>query len=172
MPSLIGSPIAGSGGVALTEHYLRVRQSPGAAYADKDGNIIVSSPLLTFNTPNLQMFKVVVEGVDLTASAGVSNSAWSKAIRAIQVTSEVFGVFAPAVAAGDSTFCYLAPDFNTNAGDVSVKGAVQEAIAERGGDFSIVEKALADALGVAASAVTVIRAMVVGGAVVDEVAPV
>lgn len=172
MPSLIGADIAGSGGVKLTEHYLRVRQSPGAAYADKDGNIIVASPLLTFNTPNLQMFKVVVEGVDLTADAGVANSAWSKAIRAIQVTSEVFGVFAPAVAAGDSTFCFMAPDFNTNTGAASVTGSVQTAIAERGGDFSVVEQALADALGVAAAAVTVIRAMVVGGAVVDEVAPV
>jgi hypothetical protein len=172
MPSLIGTQIAGSGGVELTEHYLRVRQSPGAAYADKDGNVIVSSPLLTFNTPNLQMFKVLVEGVDLTATPGVSNSNWSKAIRAIQVTSEVFGVFAPAVTEGDSTFCFLAPDFNTNTGAASVTGSVQTAIAERGGDFSVVEQALADALGVAVAAVTVYRAMVVGDAVVDEVAPV
>ena len=172
MPSLIDSVIAGSGGVKLTEHYLRVRQSPGAAYADKDGNVIVSAPLLTFNTPNLQMFKVAVTGVDLTANSSVSNSVWSKAIRAIQVTSEVFAVFAPAVAAGNSTFCYLAPDFNTNAGDVSTKGDVQAAVAERGGNFSIVEKAIADALGVATGDVAVIRAMVVGGAVVDEVDPV
>lgn len=172
MPSLIDAEIAGSGGVKLTEHYLRVRQSLGAAYADKDGNVIVSAPLLTFNTPNLQMFKVSVANVDLTANASVSNSAWSKAIRAIQVTSEVFAVFAPAVVDGDSTFCYLAPDFNTNTGDVSAKGDVQAAVAERGGNFSIVEKAIADALAVAAGNVTVIRAMVVGGSVVDEVDPV
>lgn len=172
MPSLIDAEIAGSGGVKLTEHYLRVRQSPGAAYADKDGNLIESAPLLTFNTPNLQMFKVAVAGVDLTADAGVSNSAWSKAIRAVQVTSEVFAVFAPAVASGNSTFCFLAPDFNTNTGAVSVTGSVQAAVAERGGNFSVVERALADALGVALADVTVIRSMVVGAAVVDEVAPV
>ena len=172
MPSLIGTQIAGSGGVELTENYLRVRQSPGAAYADKDGNVIVSSPLLTFNTPNLQMFKVAVTGVDLTANAGVSNSAWSKAIRAVQVTSEVFAVFAPAEGGGNSTFCYLAPDFNTNTGAVSVAGSVQAAVTQRGGNFSVVEQAIADALGVAAGAVRVIRAMVVGGAVVDEIAPV
>lgn len=175
MPSLIGTQIAGSGGVELTENYLRVRQSPGAAYADKDGNVIVSAPLLTFNTPNLQMFKVAVTGVDLTANAGVSNSAWSKAIRAVQVTSEVFAVFAPDVERGEgdvSTFCYLAPDFNTNTGAVSVAGSVQAAVAERGGNFSVVEQAIADALGIAAADVAVIRAMVVGGAVVDEVAPV
>ena len=170
MPSLIDAEIAGSGGVKLTENYLRVRQSPGAAYANENGDVITSAPLLTFNTPSLQMFKVVVEGVDLTASAGVSNSAWSKAIRAIQVTSEVFAVFAPDVDAGDSTFCYMAPDFNTNTGAVSSTGSVQAAVAERGGDFSIVETAISDALG--GATVTVIRCMVYGSAVVDETDPV
>jgi hypothetical protein len=169
MPSLIGVDIAGSGGVKITEHYLRVRQSPGAAYADKDGVIITSAPLLTFNTPNLQMFRVTVGGTapSLTVGADVADSTWSKVIRAIQVTSEVFAVFAPSA----TEFCFLAPDFNTNAGDVSVRGAVQEAIAQRGGNFSIVERAITDALG-AGSTATVIRAMVVGGAVVNEVAPV
>lgn len=168
MPSLIDSEIAGSGGVKLTEHYLRVRQSPGAAYADKDGNVVESAPLLTFNTPNLQMFKVTVAGVDLTADANVSNSAWSKAIRAIQVTSEVFAVFAPSA----TQFCFMAPDFNTNAGAVSVTGSVQAAVAERGGNFSIVEQAIADALKIPVADVSVIRSMVVGATVVDEVAPV
>ena len=174
MPSLIGATIAGSqsaeypNGVALTEHYLRVRQSPGAAYADKDGNVITSAPLLTFNTPNLQMFKVTVTGADLTVDADIANSAWSKAIRAVQVTSEVFAIFAPDA----TTFCYMAPDFNTNTGDVSAKGDVQAAVAQRGGNFSIVEKAIADALGIAASDVAVTRSMVVGAAVVNETAPV
>lgn len=169
MPSLIDSEIAGSGGVKLTEHYLRVRQSPGAAYADKDGNVIVSAPLLTFNTPNLQMFKVVVTGEDLTANQGVSNSGWSKVVRALQVTSEVFAVFPPTVAGGDSTFCFLAPDFNTNTGAASVAGSVQTAVTERGGNFSILERAITDAVGGTA---TVIRCMLVGGAIVDETAPV
>lgn len=169
MPSLIGADIAGSGGVKLTEHYLRVRQSPGAAYADKDGNVIVASPLLTFNTPNLQMFKVVVTGEDLTASPDVANSGWSKVIRALQVTSEVFAVFPPTVNAGDSTFCFLAPDFNTNTGAASVAGSAQTAVAERGGNFSVLEKAITDAVGGTA---TVIRCMLTGATVVDEVAPV
>jgi hypothetical protein len=161
MPSLLGTDVAAN--------YLVVKQSPGAAYADKDGNVITAAPLLTFNTPNLQMFRVEVAGVDLTATPTASNSAWSKAIRAIQVTSEVFAVFAPAVAAGDSTFCYTAPDFNTNAGAASVTGSAQVAIAERGGDFSVVAQALADALGVAVGDVTVVRCMVVGATVVDAV---
>lgn len=169
MPSLIDTEIAGSGGVKLTEHFLRVRQSPGAAYANKDGTVITSAPLLTFNTPNLQMFRVTVGGTapNLTVGADVSNSAWSKVIRAIQVTSEVFAVFAP-----DATeFCFMAPDFNTNTGDTTARGDLQAAVAQRGGNFSIVEKAIADALGAGATA-TVIRAMVVGGTVVDETAPV
>lgn len=169
MPSLIDAEIAGSGGVKLTEHFLRVRQSPGAAYQDKDGTVIASAPLLTFNTPNLQMFKVTVGGTapSLVTGADVSNSAWSKVIRAIQVTSEVFAVFAPSA----TQFCFMAPDFNTNAGDVSATGSLQQAVAERGGNFSIVEKAITDALGAGATA-SVIRCMVAGVAVVDEVAPV
>lgn len=161
MPSLLGTDVAAN--------YLVVRQSPGAAYADKDGNTIVTAPLLTFNTPNLQMFKVVVGGTapDLTVNAGASNSAWSKVIRAIQVTSEVFAVFAPSA----TTFCFTAPDFNTNVGAASVTGDAQVAVEERGGNFSVVEKALTDALG-AGSTATVIRCMVVGATVVDEVAPV
>jgi hypothetical protein len=170
MPSLVG--FTDAAGITVAANYLVVKQSPGAAYADKDGVVITSAPLLTFNTPNLQMFKVSVAGVNLTATPAASNSAWSKAIRGVQVTSEVFGVFAPAVVEGDSTFCFLAPDFNTNAGAASVTGDAQVAIDERGGDFSVVEKAIADALGVLPAAVTVIRCMVVGDTVLDEVAPV
>ena len=167
MPSLIG--VTDAAGITVAANYLVVKQSPGAAYADKDGTIITTAPLLTFNTPNLQMFRVTVSGdaPDLTVGADVSNSAWSKVIRAVQVTSEVFAIFAPTA----TEFCFMAPDFNTNAGDVTVKGAVQEAIAQRGGNFSIVEKAITDALGAGSTAV-VRRAMVVGGAVVNEVAPV
>ena len=167
MPSLVG--FTDDAGITVAANYLVVKQSPGAAYADKDGNTIVASPLLTFNTPNLQMFKVTITAEDLTANPSAADSGWSRAIRALQVTSEIFAVFPPSVSEGTSTFCYLAPDFNTNAGAAGVTGSVQSAIAQRGGNFSIVEKALTDALGGTA---TVIRAMVVGGTVVDEVAPV
>jgi hypothetical protein len=99
---------------------------------------------MTFNTPNLQMFKVTIAGEDLTATPEAADSSWSKAIRAIQVTSEVFAVFAPeydTITEGSSTFCYLAPDFNTNPGATTgdaVTGTVT---------YSIVEQAIVDALG-------------------------
>ncbi len=169
MPDLVN---AGAAWSIAAANYLKVQQSPGAAYADKDGNVITSAPLMTFNTPNLQMFKVTITGEDLVTNAGAANSSWSKAIRALQVTSEIFAVFPPeydSITEGASTFCFLAPDFNTNAGAVSVTGNAQTAIAERGGNFSVVEKALTDALGGTA---TVIRCMLVGAAIVDEVAPV
>ena len=161
MPSLIGSVIAGSGGVTITEHYLRVRQSPGADLAGV--NAEGDAPLLTFSTPNLRLFKVVAEDVDLAANSEVSNSNWSKTVRALQVTSELFAVFAPAVAGGDSTFLFMAPDFNTNAGDAAVRGSVQSAIAGEGGTFSILEQAIIDATG--ASAVTVTRTSITGSTV-------
>jgi hypothetical protein len=115
------------------------------------------------------MFKVTVSA-NITATPGAANSAWSKAIRALQVTSEIFAVF-PAAADGEGgyAFTYLAPDFNTNTGAAAVTGSVQSAITQRGGNFSVVESALVAALGGTA---TVIRCMVVGDAVVDEVAPV
>ena len=167
MPSLIGVTAADPLGL-VAANYLVVKQSPGAAYADRNGDIIESAPLLTFNTPNLQMFKVTVS-VDITATPGASNSAWSKAIRALQVTSEIFAVFPAAAVEGGYTFTYLAPDFNTNTGAASVTGSVQSAIAQRGGNFSVVESALVAALGGTAA---VIRCMVVGDAVVDETTPV
>lgn len=135
MPSLIGTDVAAN--------YLRVLPSPGAALT----GVANGAPLLTFNTPNLQMFKVVVTGEDLTASPEAANSSWSKVIRAVQVTSEVFAIFAPSVAGGDSTFCFLAPDFNTNTGAASVAGSAQTAIAESGGGSSILEQAIVDAVG-------------------------
>jgi hypothetical protein len=135
MPSLIGTDVAAN--------YLRVLPSPGAALT----GVANGAPLLTFNTPNLQMFKVVITGEDLTATPEAANSSWSKVIRAVQVTSEVFAIFAPSVAGGDSTFCFLAPDFNTNTGAASVTGSVQTAIAESGGGSSILEAAIVDAVG-------------------------
>jgi hypothetical protein len=169
MPSVIGST-AGGTSVAVGANYLRTVQSPGA---DLAGLVAAgTAPLLTFSTPNLRMFKVVVTGKNLTATPEASDSNWSKTVRGLQVTSELFAVFAPANVANGageeddvSTFCYMAPDFNTNAGDVSVKGDAQLAISETGGGFTIVEKAIADALGLAASAVVVTRAAVSGTAI-------
>ena len=135
MPSLIGTDVAAN--------YLRVLPSPGAALT----GVANGAPLMTFNTPNLQMFRVVVTGEDLTATPEAANSSWSKVIRAVQVTSEVFAIFAPSVAGGDSTFCFLAPDFNTNTGAASVTGSAQTAIAENGGGSSILEAAIVDAVG-------------------------
>jgi hypothetical protein len=131
MPSLIGTTVAAN--------YLKAVQSPGAALNGLNGTS--TAPLMTFNTPNLRAFKVVVNGVDLTSSPEAAASNWSLAIRAIQVTSEVFAVFAPAVSGGNSTFIYLAPDFNTNPGATTgdaVTGTVT---------FSIVEAAILDATG-------------------------
>jgi hypothetical protein len=159
MPSLIGTDVAAN--------YLRVLQSPGAALAGLSAGD--SAPLLTFNTPNLRMFRVQVTGKNLTATPESADSSWSKTVRGLQVTSELFAVFAPANTANGageaddvSVFCYLAPDFNTNAGAASVTGSVQTAIAESGGTFTVVEQAIADALGLSLSAVVVTRVALTG----------
>ena len=146
MPSLIGTDVAAN--------YLRVLPSPGAALTgisvDANGFPTTAFPLMTFNTPNLQMFKVTITGEDLTATPVAANSSWSKVIRAVQVTSEVFAIFAPeydTITEGASTFCFLAPDFNTNTGAASVTGSAQTAISESGGGSSILETAIQDAVG-------------------------
>lgn len=150
MPSLLGTDVAAN--------YLVVKQSPGASLAGV--NAEGDAPLLTFSTPNLRLFRVVAEDVDLAANSELANSNWSKAIRALQVTSELFAVFAPAVSGGDSTFVFMAPDFNTNAGAASVTGSAQVAISEEGGSFSVLEQAMIDATG--ATAVTVTRVSLTG----------
>jgi hypothetical protein len=163
MPSLIGTDVAAN--------YLRVLPSPGAALT----GVANGAPLMTFNTPNLQMFKVEVTGKNLTSTPEAADSSWSKTVRGLQVTSELFAVFAPANTANGageaddvSVFCFLAPDFNTNTGAVASAadtGKVQPAIAQSGGNSSIVETAIADALGLAASAVVVTRVALTGVAV-------
>ena len=168
MPSLIG--VTDGTGVAIAANYLVVKQSPGADY---DGlSASDSAPLLTFNTPNLRMYKVEVTGKNLTATPTAADSSWSRAIRGLQVTSELFAVFAPANTAngageGDdvSVFCFMAPDFNTNTGAAPVAGSAQSAIANSGGGFSILETAMADALGLSSSAVVVTRVALTGTAV-------
>lgn len=137
MPSLIGTDVA--------SNYLVVKQSPGAALSGLDAS--GAYPLLTFNTPNLRLFKVVITGEDCTVTPAAANSSWSKVVRAVQVTSEVFAIFAPSSDGTDSTFCFLAPDFNTNAGNAPVAGSVQSAITAEGGGFSILETAITDAVG-------------------------
>jgi hypothetical protein len=138
MPSLIGTDVAAN--------YLRVLPSPGAALA----GVADGAPLMTFNTPNLRMFKVVLAGVDLTDGPQAADSDWSRVIRAVQVTSEVFAVFAPDYddeVEGGSVFCFLAPDFNTNAGAATPTGSAQAAIAANGGTFSVLKAAIEDAVG-------------------------
>lgn len=161
MPSIIGTT---QGGVNIAANYLKAVQSPGAALAGLTAGDTV--PLLTFSTPNLRLYKVVVNGVDLTSSPEAANSNWSKTVRALQVTSELFAVFAPAVAGGNSTFCYLAPDFNTNEGAVvsSTGNPHVDAVTLAQRQFSIVEAAIVDAT--AASSVTVTRNSLVGASVV------
>ena len=151
MPSLIGTDVAAN--------YLVVKQSPGAALAGV--NAEGDAPLLTFSTPNLRLFQVTTTGVNLATSSEVANSNWSKTVRALQVTSELFAVFAPSSAA-NSTFVFMAPDFNTNAGAASVTGSAQVAISENGGGFSVLETAIADALGIAAGDVAVARVSLTG----------
>jgi hypothetical protein len=145
MPSLIG---ATSGGVSIAANYLKAVQSPGAAYDGLNGT--ATSPLLTFSTPNLRGYKVVITGVDITVTPEAANSDYSKVVRALQVTSELFAVFAPSVSGGgDSTIVYMAPDFNTNPGTTAgdpVTGTE---------NFTILEAAISGALaGAPAVAVT------------------
>ena len=138
MPSLIGTDVAAN--------YLRVLPSPGAALA----GVTAGAPLMTFNTPNLRMFKVTITSEDLTSNPTAADSSWSKVIRAVQVTSEVFAIFAPdydTEVEGGSCFCFLAPDFNTNAGAATPTGSAQAAIAAEGGTFSVLEAAIQDAVG-------------------------
>jgi hypothetical protein len=146
MPTLIGTDVAAN--------YLVIKQSPGAALSGLDAS--GAYPLLTFSTPNLRLFKVVITGEDLTATPAAANSSWSKVVRAVQVTSEVFAIFAPSVTEGDSTFCFLAPDFNTNPGTTTGDAVTGTQT------FSILETAITDAVG---GSCTVTRASLVGVAV-------
>jgi hypothetical protein len=134
------------GATTVGANYLKVLQSPGAALNGLNGNS--DAPLLTFSTPNLRAFKVTVTGINLDTNSELANSNWSKAVRALQVTSELFAVFAPSNA-DPSIFVYMAPDFNTNAGPATNSNPLSTPL------FTTVETAIADALGIAAGDVAV-----------------
>ena len=136
----ISSVVVGS--TTVGANYLKAVQSPGAALGGLTASDTV--PLLTFSTPNLRLFRVSLAGVDLTATPGAANSNWSKAVRALQVTSELFAVFAPdydVTTEGASTFCFMAPDFNTNVGPATNSNPLSTAL------FTTVETAINDATG-------------------------
>ena len=123
MPSLVGTTVAAN--------YLKVVQSPGAAYAGLESGDF--APLLTFATPNLRLFKVIITGEDLTATPAASDSSYSKVVRALQVTCELFAVFPPSVSAGDSTMLFMAPDFNSNVGAPTTASANRRECSSRHG---------------------------------------
>jgi hypothetical protein len=124
MPSLIGTTVAAN--------YLKAE-----------------SPFTRFGTPELVVIKVVQTGVDATPSA--ANSLFSKSVRALQQTAEVYGVFAP-VADGDNDYYHAIIVANTQTnGDTKPAGG----LVDTGSGWGILETAIQAGSGVAATVTTV-----------------
>ena len=124
MPSLIGTTVAAN--------YLKAE-----------------APFTRFGTPELVVIKVVQTGVDVTPT--VANSLFSKSVRALQQTAEVYGVFAP-VADGDNDYYHAIIVANTQtAGDVKPAGG----LADTGTDYNLLEASIQAGSGVAATVTTV-----------------
>jgi hypothetical protein len=135
MPSVIGYPgYNGLGGPAA--NYLKAQAST------------------QFGTRQLSVLTITKEG--LTSGEEVADSLYSKIIRALQQTAEVWAVFAPLENGGsaDSFNVIIATDTQFT-GDSELHGAVNAGDVDNAGGFGVLETALNKGAGTTGIVVTV-----------------
>jgi hypothetical protein len=77
-------------------------------------NYLKTLPTTQFGTRALRFICVTVSGVDLAADSDMSNSLYTKAVRALQVGAEVYAVLAPSA----TQFVAIISDDTVNDSDV------------------------------------------------------
>ena len=117
---------------------------------DIAANYLVAQPSTQFGTRQLSVLKVEIDGV--YANYADSNSLFSKSIRAIQQTAEVWAVFTPVDTSTDYFHVIISTDSQWN-GDSANQGAVGGAAGN--GGYGIFETAIAAGNGGTAATVSV-----------------
>lgn len=112
-------------------------------------NYLVAKPSTQFSTRQLSVLNIAIAGVFVDYA--LSDSLFSKSVRALQQTAEVYAVFTPVDAATDSFNVVIATDTQWN-GDSANQGAVG-GLAGNGG-YGILETAIAAGNGGVAATVT------------------
>lgn len=117
---------------------------PSLVGTDVTANYLKASPSTQFGTRQLSVIKVVQAGVFV--SYADSNSLFSKSVRALQQTAEVYAVFTP-VDAGTDYFCAIIATDTQWDGVGTGSGAVLPG----DGSFDALEAAIAAGSGVSAT---------------------
>ena len=118
-------------------------------------NYLVAKPSTQFGTRQLSVLNIAI--VDVFVGYALSNSLFSKSVRALQQTAEVWAVFTPVDAGTDSFNVVIATDTQWN-GDSANQGAVG---GEAGnGGYGILETAIALGNGGVAATVTAVAGCV------------
>lgn len=123
MPSLVGSTVAAN--------YLKT-----------------VAPFTRFGTPELVVIKVAQAGVFVDSA--LADSLFSKSVRALQQTAEVYGVFAPVDDTTDYYHAIIVANTQTNGDTKPAGGGV-----DTGTGWGILETAIQAGSGVAATVTTV-----------------
>ncbi len=129
MPSLVGSTVA--------------------------ANYLVAKPSTQFGTRQLSVLNIAIDGVFVDYAN--ANSLFSKSVRALQQTAEVWAVFTPVDAGTDSFNVIISTDSQWN-GDTAAQGITGGAAGN--GGYGVLETAIAAGNGGVAAAVTVVAGFV------------
>jgi hypothetical protein len=118
-------------------------------------NYLVAKPSTQFGTRQLSVLNIAIDGVFV--SYADSDSLFSKSVRALQQTAEVWAVFTPVDGSPDSFNVIIATDTQWN-GDSANQGAVGGAAGN--GGYGILETAIAAGNGGVAATVSAVAGFV------------
>jgi hypothetical protein len=111
-------------------------------------NYLKATPSTQFSTRHLSVLNVAQ--ADVFVDYALADSLFSKTVRAIQQTAEIYAVFTPVDAATDSFNIIIASDTQTN-GDTKPAGG----LVDTGTGYNILEAAILAGSGVAATVTAV-----------------
>jgi len=120
---------------------------PSLLGTDVAANYLKTLPSTQFGTRQLSVLNIAIDGVFV--SHADANSLFSKAVRALQQTAEVWAVFTPVDAGTDSFNVIISADSQTT-GDTHVTGGT-----DTGSGYGILEASIEAGCGVAATVTAV-----------------
>lgn len=107
------------------------------------------APFVRFGTPELELVKIEIDGVFV--SYATADSLFSKSVRALQQTAEVYAIYAPVNTDTDYFHAFIVKNTQTN-GDTKPAGG----LIDTGTGYNILEAAIAAGNGGTAATITVI----------------
>ena len=113
-------------------------------------NYLVADPSTQFGTRQLSVLNIAM--ADVFVGYALSNSLYSKAVRALQQTAEVWAIFTPVNDTDDSFNVIISTDSQW-AGDAANQGAVNGALVNQ--NYGVLEAAILAGSGVAATVTAV-----------------